>query len=53
MLKWFAIPFPRGPCFVRTLQHIRLSWVALHGMVHSFIELDKTVIHVMSLFSFL
>ena len=24
----------------------RLSWVALHGMAHSFIELDKTVVHV-------
>ena len=25
-----------------------LSWVALHAMAHSFIELDKAVIHVMS-----
>ena len=24
----------------------RLSWVALHGMVHSFSELDKAVAHV-------
>ena len=23
-----------------------LSWLALHGMVHSFIELDKPVVHV-------
>ena len=30
-----------------------LSWVALHGMAHSFIELDKAVIHVISLVSFL
>ena len=29
------------------------SWVALHGMAHSFIELDKVVIHVISLVSFL
>ena len=29
------------------------SWVALHGMAHSFIELDKAVIHVISLVSFL
>ena len=29
------------------------SWVALHGMVHGFIELDKAVIHVISLVSFL
>ena len=25
----------------------RLSWVALHSMAHSFIELDKTVVHAM------
>ena len=31
----------------------RLSWVALHGMAHSFIELDKAVVHVISLVSFL
>ena len=30
-----------------------LSWVALHSMAHSFIELDKAVIHVISLVSFL
>ena len=29
------------------------SWVALQGMAHSFIELDKAVIHVNSLVSFL
>ena len=23
----------------------RLSWVALHGMAHSFTELDKAVVH--------
>ena len=28
------------------------SWVALHGMAHSFTELDKTVVHVIRLFSF-
>ena len=31
----------------------RLSWVALHSMVHSFIELDKAVVCVISLISFL
>ena len=25
----------------------RPSWVALHGMAHSFIELDKAVVHEM------
>ena len=29
------------------------SWVALQGMTHSFIELDKAVVHVISLVSFL
>ena len=28
------------------------SWLALHGFVHSFIELDKAVIHVIKLVSF-
>ena len=27
----------------------RTSWVALQGMVHSFIESDKAVVHVISL----
>ena len=47
ILKWFAIPFSSGPHFVR------MSWVALHGMAHSFFELDKAVSHVISLISFL
>ena len=29
------------------------SWVALHGMAHDFIELDKAVVHVIRLVSFL
>ena len=29
------------------------SWVALHGMAHSFIELDKAVVHVIRVVSFL
>ena len=29
-----------------------LFWVSLHGMAHSFIELDKAVVHVISLVSF-
>ena len=31
----------------------RESWVALHGVAHGFIELDKAVVHVISLISFL
>ena len=29
------------------------SWVALHGLAHSYIELDKAVVHVISLISLL
>ena len=36
ILKWCAVPFSSGPCFVRTLHH-GLSLVALPGMAHSFI----------------
>ena len=44
MLKWFFVSFSSGARFVRTLHH-DLSWVALHGVVHSFIESDKAVVH--------
>ena len=53
ILKWFGIPFSSGPHFVQTLHHDPLSRVALCGMAHSFIELDKAVVHVISLVSFL
>ena len=52
ILKWFAIYFP-----VDILSELStmtcLSWVALHSMVHSFTELDKAVVHVITLVSFL
>ena len=38
MLKWFFISFSSGLHFVITLHP---SWVAIHGMAHSFIELDR------------
>ena len=50
ILKWFAIPFSSGPHFV---EMTRPSWVALDGMAHSFIELDKAVVHVIRLAPFL
>ena len=31
----------------------RLSWVAQHGTAHSFIELDKAVVHVIEFISYL
>ena len=46
ILKWFAIPFSSGPCFVRTLHHDPsiLGGPTWHGLC--FIELDKAVVHV-------
>ena len=52
---WSGLPFPSpvdhvlSELFTITCP----SWVALHGMVHSFIVLDKAVIQVISLVSFL
>ena len=53
MLNWFTIPFSSGPHFAELSTMTRLSWVALHGMAHSFIELDEAVVHVINLISFL
>ena len=49
ILKWFAIPFSSGPGFVRILHHDPSVFI---GMVHSFTELGKAVIHVISLVVF-
>ena len=52
---WSGLPFSSpvdhilSECSIITCP----SWVALYGMAHSFIELDKSVIHVMSFVSFL
>ena len=48
-LKWFAIPFS---ILSELSTMTRPSWVALHGMAHSFIELDKAMVHVIRLVSF-
>ena len=52
---WSGLPFPSLVDHVLSELSIitHLGWVALHGMAHSFIELDKAVIHVISLVSFL
>ena len=51
---WSGLPFPSPADHIlselSTMTHP--SWVALHGMAHSFIELDKVVVHVISLLSF-
>ena len=50
-----GLPFPSPVDHVlselSTMTHP--SWVALHGMAHSFIQLDKIVVHVINLVSFL
>ena len=52
---WSGLPFPSpvGHILSDLSAMTRPSWVALHGMAHSFIELDKAVVHVISLVSFL
>jgi hypothetical protein len=53
------LPFPAVHPVLKAVDHVfselftmtRLSWVALHSMAHSFIELDKAVVHVIWLVS--
>ena len=47
------LPSPVGHILSELSTMTRLSWVALHGMAHSFIELEKGVIHAISLTNFL
>ena len=52
---WIGLPFPSpvGHILSELSTMTYLFWVALHGMAHSFIELDKAVAHVISLIRFL
>ena len=52
---WSSLPFPFPVDHVLSdlSTMIHPSWVALHAMAHSFIELDKSVVHVIGLISFL
>ena len=52
---WSGLPCPSpvGLILSELSTMTRLSWVALHGMAHSFTELDKAVVHVIRLVSFL
>ena len=56
ILKWFAIPFPCGPQWT-TFSQTSLPWPTPLGWPHtawlSFTELDKAVVHVIRLTSFL
>ena len=53
ILKWFAIPFSSGPHPVRPLHHNPSVLVGPTWHAHSFTELDKAVVHVIRLVSFL
>ena len=52
---WSGLPFasPVDHVLSELCTMTHPSWVALHGMAHSFIEWDKAVVHVIRLVSFL
>ena len=52
---WSGLPFPSlvGHILSEPSTMTHLSWVSLNGMAHSFIELDKAVVYVIILVSFL
>ena len=52
---WNGLPFPTPVDHILSELSImtHLSWMALHSMAHSFIELDKAVVPVIKLVSFL
>ena len=52
---WSGLPFPSPVDHILSEPSTMTcpSWVALHGMAHSFIELDKVMAHVIRLVSFL
>ena len=52
---WSGLPFPSPVDHVLSELSTMTCpfWLALHGMAHSFIELDKAVVHVIRLVSFL
>ena len=53
ILMLFAISFSSGPWLSKLSTMTHPSWVALHGMTHSFIELHKAVSHEIILVRFL
>ena len=52
-LSGLLFPSPVDHILSELFTMIHPSWVALHGMAHTFIELDKAVVHVIRLVSFL
>ena len=53
VLKWLPFPSPVDRILSELSTMTLPSWVSLHGMAHSFIELDKAVVRVIKLSSFL
>ena len=52
ILKWFPFPSPVGHVLSELSTMTHPSWVALHSMAYSFIELDKAVVHVLDWLAF-
>ena len=52
-LSGLPFPYPVDHILSQLLAITCWSWVALHGMAYNFIELDKAVVHVIRLVSFL
>ena len=53
ILKWLPSPSPVDHILSELSIMTRPFWVALRGMAHNFIELNKAVVHVIILVSFL
>ena len=53
ILKWFAIPSAVDHILSDLSTMTCLSRVALYGMAHSFIELDKALVHLIRVVNFL
>ena len=53
VLKWLPFPSPVDHILSDLSTMTHPSWVALHNAAHSFIELDKAVVHAIRLVSFL
>ena len=51
--RGLSLPSPVDGALTELSTMTRPSWVALHGMLQSFIELHKAVIHMVILVSFL
>ena len=51
---WSGLAFPSPVDYILSeFSTMGLSWVVLHSMAHSFLELDKAVVNVICLLSFL